>query len=327
MSNTSDGEGGGGAAKITVVGTGLVGSTAAYSVMVRGLASEIVLIDLNRDRADGEAMDINHALPFGKPARIRAGDYPDAAGSDIVVIAAGVAQKPGESRLTLAKTNVTITQDIVARLEAVAPDAILLLVSNPVDVLTYAAIKSSGYPPGRVIGSGTVLDTARFRFELAHHCGLDPRNVHAYILGEHGDSEVPVWSLANVAGMRLRDFCPVCGRDCGQCELDKLFDNVRTAAYRIIERKGATYYAIALGVARIVEAILRDERSVMTVSTLIDGAYGIHDVCLSVPAVLARGGIARLLPLQLDPDEQAALRASADTLQSVLRSVGLQGNP
>jgi len=324
MANTPNGAPTGGAAKITIVGTGLVGSTAAYSVMARGLAAEIVLIDLDHNRAEGEAMDINHALPFGRPTRIRAGDYPDAAGSAIVVIAAGVAQKPGESRLALAKTNVRITQDIVAKLEAVAPDAILLLVSNPVDVLTYAVIKGSGYPPERVIGSGTVLDTARFRFELAHHCGLDPRNVHAYILGEHGDSEVPVWSLANVAGMRLRDYCPVCGRNCDQCELDRLFDNVRTAAYRIIERKGATYYAIALGIARIIEAILRNERSVMTVSTLIDDYCGIHDVCLSVPAVLDRSGIARLLPVQLDPTEQAALRASADTLETVLRSVGLQ---
>jgi len=317
----------GGASKVTVAGAGLVGSTAAYSMMVRGLVSELVLIDVNHDRADGEAMDLNHALPFGKPARIRAGDYADAAGSDIVVLAAGAAQKAGESRLSLAATNVEITRQIVAQLEPVAPDAILLVVANPVDILTYAALKASSYPPERVIGSGTLLDTARLRSELSRHCGFAPQNIHAYVVGEHGDSEVPVWSLANVAGMRLRDYCPTCGRDCDQGELDQLFENVRTAAYRIIELKGATYYAIALGVARLVEAILRDEHTVMTVSTLVDGYGGIRDVCLSLPAVIHRGGIHRTIPLDLAPGEQAALRRSADTLKTILRSVGLQAKP
>jgi L-lactate dehydrogenase len=309
--------------KVAVVGTGLVGATCAYSILARGLAAEIVLIDANRDRAEGEAMDLNHALPFGRPARIWAGNYSDAAGADIVIVAAGAAQKPGQSRLELARTNVEITRAIVPQIEAVAPDAILILVSNPVDVLTYAAQKASRYPWQRVIGSGTLLDTARFRFELGRHCGMDPRNVHAYIIGEHGDSEVPVWSLANVAGMRLRDYCPVCGKGCSGRALDQLFENVKTAAYRIIKLKGATYYAIGAGVARLTEAILRDEHTVMTVSTRIDGYCGIGDVCLSLPAIICRDGIRETIPLTLSPDEEAALRHSADTLQGVLRSVGL----
>lgn len=311
-----------GAVKVTVIGTGLVGATAAYSIMARGLAAEIVLIDINRGRAEGEAMDLNHALPFGKPARIRAGDYADAAGSDIVLIAAGIAQKAGESRLDLAKANIGILKRIVPEVEAAAPDAILLIVSNPVDVLTYVAQRISGYAAHRIIGSGTLLDTARFRFELGRQCEVDPRNIHAYIIGEHGDSEVPVWSLANIAGMPLADYCPLCGKGCNSQDFAGLFENARTAAYRIIELKGATYYAIAMGVARLTEAILRDEHTVMTVSTLIDGYCGIRDVCLSMPAVICRGGIREIIKLKLAAGEEEALRRSAVTLRSVLQSVG-----
>ncbi|MFW6162191.1 MAG: L-lactate dehydrogenase [Planctomycetota bacterium] len=315
----------GATAKVTIVGAGLVGSTCAYSLMVRGIASEIVLIDIDRERAEGEAMDLNHALSFGRPARIAAGDYGDADGTSIAILTAGAAQKAGESRLSLAKTNVKITRNIVAELQRACPDAVLLVVANPVDILTYAALKHSDYPPERVFGSGTILDTARLRSELSRHCGFDPHNIHAYIIGEHGDSEVPVWSLANVAGMRLREFCPACGRDCGQEVLDGLFENAKNAAYQIIERKGATYYAIALGVARVVEAILRDQRTVMTVSTLIDDGYcGIDDVCLSLPTCIGRSGILQRIPLQLTPQEKEALRGSAETLQGVLRDVGLQ---
>jgi L-lactate dehydrogenase len=323
MGTRRDGARTGGAAKVTVVGAGLVGATCAYSIMARGLASEIVLVDLDRDRAEGEAMDLNHALSFAKPARIRAGDYPDAEGSDIVLLAAGAAQKAGESRLVLAERNVAIVREIVPQVEAVAPEAIVLVVSNPVDILTYAAQEASGYPRERVVGSGTVLDTSRFRFELGRHCGVDPRNIHAYIIGEHGDTEVPVWSLANVAGIRLADYCPLCGKGCTREQLDELFESVKNAAYRIIQLKGATYYAIAMGVARIVEAILRDERSVMTLSTRIDGHDGIRDVCLSLPTVIDRGGARQTIALPLSPEEEAALRRSAETLRGVLRSVGL----
>jgi len=311
------------AAKLTVVGTGLVGSTAAYSILARGLVSEIVLIDINRQRAEGEAMDLNHAAPFGRPVRVRAGDYPDAEGSDIIVVAAGAAQKAGESRLSLAKTNVEIIRQIAPTLHEAAPEAIVLIVSNPVDILTYAAQKVSGYPVERVIGSGTLLDTGRFRFELANRCQVAPANVHAYIIGEHGDTEVPVWSLANIAGMRLRDYCPICGKGCDARDLNRLFENVKNAAYEVIARKGATYYAIALGVTRLAEAILRDENAVMTVSTLVDGYYGIRDVCLSLPTVVCRQGIREVIPLKMTDAEVEALRHSAETLRNVLASVGL----
>jgi len=311
------------AAKLTVVGTGLVGSTSAYSILARGLVSEIVLIDIKRQRAEGEAMDLNHAAPFGRPVRVRAGDYTDAEGSDIIIVAAGAAQKAGESRLSLAKTNVEIVRQIAPRLHQAAPEAVVLIVSNPVDILTYAAQKVSGYPLERVIGSGTLLDTARFRFELANRCRVAPANVHAYIIGEHGDTEVPVWSLANIAGMRLRDYCPVCGRGCDERDLQGLFENVKNAAYEVIARKGATYYAIARGVTRLAEAILRDENAVMTVSTLVDGYYGIRQVCLSLPAVVCREGIREVIPLKMTDAEVGALRHSAETLRAVLRSVGL----
>jgi L-lactate dehydrogenase len=311
-----------GGSKVTVIGTGLVGATSAYTIMARGLASELVLIDAQRDHAEGEAMDLNHALSFVKPARIWAGDYADAVGSHIVLIAAGRGQKPGQTRLDLAKANTEIIRQVVPQVEAVAPDAILVIVSNPVDIITYVAQKVSAYPSSHVIGSGTILDTSRFRFELGRNCGVDPRNIHAYVIGEHGDSEVPVWSLANIAGMRLKDYCPLCDKHCCDKHLDQLFENARTAAYRIIQLKGATYYAIAMGVTSLIEAILRDEHTVMTVSTLIDGYCGISDVCLSMPTVICRGGARELIRLGLSPDEEAGLRRSADALKAVLRSVG-----
>lgn len=309
-------------AKVAIIGAGFVGSTSAYSIMARGLVSEIVLVDIRREKAEGEAMDISHALSFVKPVSVRAGDYADVAGSDIVVVTAGAAQKAGESRLALAQTNVDLFKAIIPQIEAAAPEAILLIVTNPVDIVTYVSQKISAYPTERVIGSGTILDTSRLRFELASLCGVDPRNVHAYTIGEHGDTEVPVWSLANVAGMRLRDYCPVCKKQCTEHDLDELFRNAKNAAYRIIEFKGSTYFAIAMGVSRLVEAILRDERTVMTVSTLLDGYCGIHDVCLSLPTVMDRGGVREVIPLELSCEEAEALRHSAATLRGVLRSVG-----
>lgn len=309
-------------AKVAIIGAGFVGSTSAYSIMARGLVSEIVLVDIRREKAEGEAMDISHALSFVKPVSVRAGDYADVAGSDIVVVTAGAAQKAGESRLALAQTNVDLFKAIIPQIEAAAPEAILLIVTNPVDIVTYVSQKISAYPTERVIGSGTILDTSRLRFELASLCGVDPRNVHAYTIGEHGDTEVPVWSLANVAGMRLRDYCPVCKKQCTKHDLDELFRNAKNAAYRIIEFKGSTYFAIAMGVSRLVEAILRDERTVMTVSTLLDGYCGIHDVCLSLPTVMDRGGVREVIPLELSCEEAEALRHSAATLRGVLRSVG-----
>lgn len=309
--------------KVSVIGAGNVGSTFAYSLMLSGLTSEIVLIDINNKKAAGEAMDLNHALSFSRPASISSGEYSNCRGSDIVVITAGAAQKPGESRLQLVERNTGIFRDIVPKVCRAAPEAIIVVVSNPVDILTYVTLKISGLPKERVIGSGTILDTSRFRFELGNAFGIDPRNIHAYIIGEHGDSEVPVWSLANVAGVRFTDFCPLCGMDYDQKKMDQLFEKAKTAAYRIIEAKGATYYAIASGTLRIVESILRNENSIMTVSTLIEDYYGVSGICISVPAVVNRNGIKELLKLTLSDEEADAFRGSAKILKDIMNSLKL----
>jgi L-lactate dehydrogenase len=310
------------ATRIAIVGAGHVGTTFAYALLLRGLAAEIVLADADARRAEGEAMDLNHAVPFTYPTRIRSGGLDDCEGAAITVVAAGAAQKPGETRLELLGRNTELIREIVPRLARRNPDGILLIATNPVDVLTYEAVKASGLPPTRVIGSGTVLDTARFRFLLSQHYDIAPHNVHAYIIGEHGDSEVPVWSRANVAGMPLREYCAVHGAECRQEELDRIFRETRDAAHAIIERKGATYYAVAAGLVRIAESILRDQRSVRTVSTLIDGPYGIRDVCLSLPCVLGRAGVERIVYLQLDDGERDALLRSAELLRRARRDPG-----
>jgi L-lactate dehydrogenase len=302
--------------RISVVGAGHVGTTFAYAALLSGLAAEIVLVDANQARAEGEAMDLGHAIPFTHPTNIRAGTLEDCAGSAIVVFTAGAAQNPGETRLDLMRRNAALVRDIVPQIARAAPECVLLMATNPVDLLTREACRVSGLPHARVIGSGTVLDTARFRYLLGRHYGIDPHNVHAYIIGEHGDSEVPVWSLANVAGMPLREYALAQGKPFREEELEAIFRATRDAAYRIIERKGATYYAIAAGLLRIVESILRDEHSVLTVSMPLDGPYGLHDVCLSVPAVLGRGGVERILHLALDESELRALRRSAELLQA-----------
>lgn len=305
--------------RIAIIGAGHVGATFAYALLLGGLAAEIVLVDADMRRAEGEAMDLSHAMPFTYPTRIRAGGLDDCAGAAITVVAAGAAQKPGETRLDLTLRNAALMCELAPKLAQRSPEGILLIATNPVDVLTYEAVRSSGLPASKVIGSGTVLDTARFRFLLSRHYGIDPHNVHAYIIGEHGDSEVPVWSLANVAGMPLRNYCAAHGKACRQDELDRIFRQTRDAAYGIIERKGATYYAVAAGLLRIVESILRDQRTVLTVSALVDGLYGIRDVCLSLPAVLGRHGIDRVLRLDLDEGELAALRRSAHIVRSAGR--------
>jgi L-lactate dehydrogenase len=311
--------------RVAIVGIGNVGATFAYALLFSGLAAEIVLIDANRARAEGEAMDLNHAVPFAHPTRIWAGDYGDCARSAVTVIAAGANQKPGETRLDLVKKNAAIFRDVVPKAARSNPDGILVIATNPVDALTYAAWKLSGLPPSRVIGSGTILDTARFRYLLSQHFGVDPRSVHAHIIGEHGDSEVPVWSLANIAGMRLADFCSANGLVYDQSALDGIFRQTRDAAYEIIERKGATYYAVAAGLMRIVEAILRDQHTVLSVSSLVDGAYGLSDVCFSLPTVVARGGVERLLRLKLDSEESVGLRRSADILRGTIAQLDLEG--
>ena len=309
--------------RVVVVGTGNVGSTFAYALLLSGLAAEIVLVDSNHARAEGEAMDLNHAVPFSHPTRIWAGDYSDCAGAAVTVLAAGVGQRPGQSRLDCIQANAQIWRRIVPMIAQHNPGGILLVATNPVDVLTYAALQLSGLPAARVLGSGTILDTARFRFLLSQHFWVDARSVHAYIIGEHGDSEVPVWSLANIAGMRLRDYCRTQGLPFDAAQMRAIFESTRDAAYRIIERKGATYYAVAAGLMRVTEAILRHQNTVLSVSSLIHDYYGLGDVCFSLPAVIDRGGVQRVLRLELDETEIASLRRSAQVLQATIRDVGL----
>lgn len=309
--------------KVAVVGAGNVGATFAFALVLGGLVGEIVLIDIDRRRAEGEAMDINHAVALANPVRVWAGGYEDCAEADVVVICAGAAQRPGDSRLDLVRRNAGVFGDVVPRITEHNETGILLVATNPVDVLSYVAWKMSGFPPQRVIGSGTVLDTARFRYLLSERLGIDPRNVHAHVIGEHGDSEVPVWSLANVAGMRLDEYCRRVSCDIGDSDREHLSHQVRDAAYQVIERKGATYYAVSVGLMRIVESILHDQHRVLSVSNLVSGLYGIDDVYLSLPAVVGRAGVERVVHLALDEAEEEALTKSASLLGGVLEELEL----
>ncbi|MBZ4687426.1 MAG: L-lactate dehydrogenase [Clostridiales bacterium] len=306
--------------KVAIIGAGAVGSTAAYAILTRGVASEIILFDINKDLAEGEAMDLAQGASFVKPTKIYAGSYEDCAGAEIVVITAGAAQKEGETRLDLVEKNINVMKDIVSNLIKHCPESIYLLVTNPVDILTYVVYKLSGLPAGKVIGSGTVLDSSRFRHLLSQHCNVDARNVHAYVLGEHGDSEVLAWSTANVAGIPVDKFCKECVRE--QLENDwhqEITTKVVRAAYEIIERKGATYFAIGLGITRIIEAILRSERSVLTVSTLVNGHFGINDICLSLPCIVDGSGVAEVLNVPISDREIDKLKKSASTLKEILK--------
>ena len=310
--------------KIAIVGgAGAVGASAAYALMMSGLASEIVLVDVNERRAEGEAMDLMHGAPFVRPVTIRAGSYADCADCQIVVITAGAAQKPGETRLDLVKKNTGIIRSMVPQIAKAAPNAILLVVANPVDILTLAAVEASGFPSCRVIGSGTVLDTARLRALVGQRLNVDPHSVHGYVIGEHGDSEVVVWSRATVAGMPIAEFCSQRGVPCEADLQAEISEQVKHAAYEIIERKGATYYAIGLGVRHVVEAILRDQNTVLTVSTMMTGQFGIENICLSLPSIVDHGGIEGVLVPKLNDEELAALRRSADVLKETARAVGL----
>lgn len=303
--------------KIAVVGTGFVGSTFAYTLMTRGIVSEIVLIDKDKKRAEGEAMDLNHGLSFVRPVKIWAGDYRDCRDADIIVVSAGAAQKPDEKRLELVHRNFEVFKEIVPNVTRYNRNGIFLIATNPVDIMTYATLKLSGFPPNRVIGSGTVLDTSRLRYVLSEHMNIDPRNVHAYVIGEHGDSEVPVWSLANVAGTPLKQFCLERDVKCDARLFDTLFSKVKNAAYEIIERKGRTYYAIGLGLTRIVEGILRDENAIFTVSSLLQDYYGVSDICLSVPSIVNREGIKTTLKLPLNRGELSDFKKSASLLKKI----------
>ncbi|HET7746319.1 MAG TPA: L-lactate dehydrogenase [Vicinamibacteria bacterium] len=304
--------------KVAIVGTGMVGATFAYALLQRGLASEIVLVDREKERAEGEAMDLSHGLAFVPPVRVRAGDWADIRGSAVVALTAGASQKPGQTRLDLLQANAAVCRELVPRIVEAEPAATIVIATNPVDILTHLAAEVSGLPWGRVIGSGTTLDSARFRYLLGSHFGVDPRSVHAYVIGEHGDTAVPVWSTAAVGGVPLDALPRPEGRPWDDATRRRLFEETRTAAYEIIRRKRATCYAIGLALLAVVETVLRDQRTILTVSLPVRGAHGIRDIALSLPAIVGRGGATEVLPLPLSPDEEAALVHSARALRARL---------
>lgn len=301
-----------------MVGCGHVGTTSAYALMSRGVAREIVLLDLDARRAEGEAMDLQQAAALARPVEVRAGDWEDAARSAVVVVAAGVGGRPGESRLDLLGRNVVVIREVMENLLSRDFGGIVLMTTNPVDVLAQFAQEFSALPVGRVVGSGTVLDSARLRTMLGQALGVEPRSIHAYVVGEHGDSEIAAWSSARVAGVPIREFCAGAGLECP--DFEELLRRVRRAAPDIIERKGYTSYAIASCVARICEAVLRDEHSVLPVSTLLSGQYGLDGVYLSLPCVVGRGGVERVIEIPLDEGEREGLRASADLLRRTVET-------
>ncbi len=305
-----------------VAGAGAVGSTFAYALAQKGLADEIDLIDANRDLAEGQVLDLAHGLPYYPPVQIREGQKQDYADAQVIVITAGAKQSPGETRLALLQKNAAIIASIVDEIVSQKSPAVIVVASNPVDILTYVALKRSGWPKGRLIGSGTVLDSARFRYLLSQHCGVDVGNVHAYFLGEHGDSEFPAWSMTHIAGVSIDDYCPMCNK-CNnwQRERERIVKTVKESAYHIINYKGATYFAIGMALVRIVGTILQDQRSVLPVSTLLEGEYGLTDVCLGVPCVVGQEGVRQIVEAPLSPEEKAALLRSASILQGALKEL------
>ena len=309
--------------KVAIIGCGFVGSSIAFSLMQRGLFTEMVLLDVDGAKAEGEAMDLSHGLPYIASMDIRAGTYDDIGDCALVVITAGVNQKQGETRLDLIGKNVAILKNIIPQITSRGFEGILLIVSNPVDVLTYAAYRISGYPKRRVIGSGTVLDTARLKYLLGERLRVDSRSVHAFIIGEHGDSELAVWSGANVSGVDLPAFFQLQGQKGAQTALQEIYEGVRDSAYEIIARKGATYYGIAMAVARIADSIVKDERAVLPVSVLLEGQYDLQGLCLSIPSIIGRNGLEQVLEIPLDQGERRALECSAQQLRKVIREMEL----
>ncbi len=307
--------------KCAIIGCGNVGATTAYTLMLNRLFSEMVLIDKNRQKAEGEAADLNHGMPFAAPMDIYAGDYSDLADASVIIITAGTNQKPGQSRTDLVRANTVIFSSIINEIIKYNRDAILLVVTNPVDILTYVTLKISGYPPERVIGSGTVLDTARLKYLAGEYFGVDSRDVHTFIVGEHGDSELALWSSSTVSGIPLSEFCEVSCLDCGMQKLDYMYNEVKNSAYKIIEAKGATYYAIAEAVRRIVSAIVHDENSILPVSSFVDGHYGMRDICLGLPAIVGSSGVRRVLDISISNAEARALDDSAQKLRSILDDI------
>ncbi len=306
-----------------MVGCGFVGSSTAFALMESGLFQEMALLDNNKKKAEGEAMDISHGLPFSRPMEIYAGDYCDLEGAQIIIITAGAGQKPGETRLDLVHKNVDIFKSIIPQITKYNKDAILLVVSNPVDILTWAALKLSGFPDSRVIGSGTVLDSARMKYLLGKHLNVDPRSVHSFVIGEQGDSELAVWSSANVSGVPRAKFSELKGYTQHEENRKVLYEEVKNSAYKIIERKGATYYGIALSVKRICECIMRDEHGILPVSSLIHGHFGLDNVCMGVPTIVGAAGAEQVLDIEMSGAEQKALLESAAELKKVLAEIQL----
>lgn len=311
--------------KISVIGAGYVGATTAYALMLGGLSEEIVIVDLNKNKAIGEAMDIAHGAAFVRPVKVISGDYEDTKGSDIVIITAGAAQKPGESRIDLVNKNINIFRGLVPQVVKYSPDAIIIVVSNPVDILSYVTYKISGFPKERVIGSGTVLDTSRFRTLLAEYLDVDARSIHGYIMGEHGDSEIAAWSLTNIAGVNLEDYVRITQKEKGDLSFMEYIPlSVKNAAYEMINTKGFTNYAVALAIRRICEAITGDEKAILTVSALLEGEYGLHDLYISVPSIVGKEGIIKPIEVPLNHKEMEGFLESAKTMHDIIDQSNLE---
>jgi L-lactate dehydrogenase len=311
--------------KVSIIGCGNVGMRYAYALMIKGLARQIVMIDINKKRTEGEVLDLSHGVPFTSPVEIISGENQDLKDSDLVVITAGKKQKAGQTRLEVAKDNVEMFKQITPEIVRYAPSAIYLIASNPVDIISYAFYKFSNKDPRKIIGSGTVLDSARLRSSIAKHCNIDSRNIHANILGEHGDTEVPIWSKSMIGGLMVDEYCNVCDNidSCNpDSELKNIFEKVRDSAYEIINAKGETSYGIGLSLVRITQAILKDENSILPVSCYVKDNFDIDDVYFSLPAVINKNGIRDILKIDFNSYEKEQLKHSAQTLKNVLTSVG-----
>lgn len=308
--------------KAAIIGIGAVGASIAFALMEKGIFNELILIDYNKDKAEGEAMDLSHGILYANsPTNIHSGDYSDLKDCLVTIITAGAAQKPGETRLDLVNKNVAIMKSIIANIKPVGIEGMLLIVANPVDILTHIAYKESGLPANRVLGSGTVLDTARLKYALGNCLNVDTRNVHAVMIGEHGDSELAVWSGANICGLPLKEFCEVRGVKNYEKELEEVYYQVRNAAYEIIKRKGSTYYGIAMAVSKICQCISNDEHTMLPVSVELFGTYGLNDIALSIPSIVGREGIETVLELQLSDLEKEQLKKSANALKDIISKV------
>lgn len=307
--------------KVVIIGAGNVGATIAYTIMMNNMMSEIVLIDIDRSKAKGEALDMNHGIAYFKQINIRDGDYSDCTDAEVIIITAGVARKPGQTRIDLAKINVSIAKDIAKNIMQYATNPLILVFSNPVDIITYIIQKETGLDRRRVIGSGTTLDTARFRYLLSKHCNVDVRNVHAYIIGEHGDSQLAVWSRANIAGKTFDEVCLNCEKQCHNINREKIFAETKNSGAEIIALKGSTYFGISLAAMRILGAITGDESSILTVSSVINGEYGISDVALSLPSVIAANGIERIIDIDISEKELSELNSSVQKLKEVIKEL------